>query len=194
MAALSVPIVQVLFQRGAFDAADTSLTAALLTIYALNVPALALVQILLTPLYAGRDAGTPTRHMAWMLGINILLAWALMRILGVNGLAWAATVTAALSLGRAYWLLRHLGRLDLGGYTVRVVGVSCIAGLAAWAAWTLLARLPDSGSPMITLLTAVAAGVLGGLLYAAAIWLMRLKELPYRGQLLRSGAGQRDSR
>jgi len=194
MAALSVPIVRVLFQRGAFDAADTSLTAALLTIYALNVPALALVQVLLTPLYAGRDAGTPTRHMTWMLGINILLAWALIRTLGVNGLAWAATITAALSLVRAYWLLRHLGRLDLAGYTVRVVGASCIAGLVAWAAWTLLARLPDSGSPMITLLTAVAAGMLGGLLYVAAIWLMRLKELPFLGQLLPSRAAQRDSR
>jgi len=194
MAALSVPIVQLLFQRGAFDAADTSLTAALLTIYALNVPALALVQVLLTPLYAGRDAGTPTRHMAWMLGINILLAWALMRFLGVNGMAWAATFTAALSLGRAYWLLRHLGRLDLSGFTVRVVGASCIAGLAAWATWTLLARVPGSGSPMITLFAAVAAGALGGLLYIAAIWLMRLEELPHLGQLLRSRASQTDSR
>ncbi|HUW08416.1 MAG TPA: murein biosynthesis integral membrane protein MurJ [Anaerolineae bacterium] len=193
MAALSVPIVRVLFQRGAFDAADTSLTATLLTIYVLNVPALALVQVLLAPLYAGRDAGTPTRHMAWMLGVNILLAWGCMRFLGVNGLAWAATVTAALSLGRAYWLLRELGGLDLGGYTLRVVGASCMAGLAAWATWTVLARLADSGSAVITLLTAAAAGSLGGLLYAAAVWLMRLKDLPDLGRLLRSRIGQRDS-
>jgi putative peptidoglycan lipid II flippase len=189
MAALSLPIVRVLFERGAFDAADTSLTAMLLAIYALNVPALALVQVLLAPLYAGRDAGTPTRHMAWMLGTNVLLAWVFMRFVGVSGLAWAATVTAALSLGRAYWLVRRLGKLGLSGYTVRVVGASCVAGVAAWAAWSALDRLSPAGSTGITLLTAIAAGALGGLLYVAVVWLLRLEELPHLRNLLRSRIG-----
>jgi putative peptidoglycan lipid II flippase len=189
MAALSTPIVWVLFQRGAFDTADTALTAALLSVYALGVPALALVQVLLTPHYARWDAGTPTRHMLWMLAANILLAWALMRLWGVQGLAWASTLTAFLSAMRAYWLLRHLGGMDLGSYTARVVAASCVAGLAAWGGWLLAGRLGWVSTAATALVIAVAAVVLGGLLYLAAGQVLRLDELPRLRRLGRPGPG-----
>jgi len=185
MAALSTPIVWVLFQRGAFDVADTVLTAALLTIYALNVPALALVQVLLTPHYARRDAITPTRHMAWMLGVNVLLAWGLMRLIGVHGLAWASTLTAFLSVARAYWLLRPLGGLDLGAYTARVVAASCFAGLAAWGGWAVAGCLGWATTTINALLVAASTGALGGLIYLAVGQLLRLDELPRLLQLVR---------
>ena len=165
IAALSVPLVRVLFQRGAFGAGDTALTAALLAIYALGVPALALVELLLTPHYTWRDARTPTRHMAWMLGANVVLAWGLMRLSGVYGLAWASTLAALLSVTRGYWLLRHLGGLDVGVYTARVVATASVAGLAAWGIWILAGRLGLIGSTVHALLVAAVTGTLGGLLY-----------------------------
>jgi len=165
MAALSVPLVRVLFQRGAFGAEDTALTAALLTIYALGVPALALVELLLTPHYTWRDARPPTYHMAWMLGANVVLAWALMRLSGVHGLAWASTLTALLSLARGYWLLRHLGGLHFGAYTARVVSAACVAGLAAWGGWLLAGRLMGTDSVIRAVLASATTGTLGGLLY-----------------------------
>ena len=191
MAALSVPLVRVLFQRGAFEATDTALTAALLAIYALSVPALALVQVLLTPHYAWRDAGTPTRHMAWMLGVNIVLAWGLVRLGGVYGLAWATTLTALLSVARGYWLLRHLGGLDFGVYTARVVMAACLAALTAWGGWALAGRLGWTGSTADALLVAAVTGVLGGLLYLAIGQLLGVDELPHLLRLVRRAGNVR---
>ena len=191
MAALSVPLVRVLFQRGAFEATDTALTAGLLAIYAPSVPALALVQVLLTPHYAWRDASTPTRHMAWMLGVNVVLAWGLMRLGGVYGLAWATTLTALLSAGRGYWLLRHLGGLDIGGYTARVVVAACVAGLSAWGGWALAGRLGWMGSTAEALLVTAIIALLGGLFYLAMGQLLGLDELPHLLQLVRRAGDAR---
>jgi putative peptidoglycan lipid II flippase len=188
MAALSAPIVWVLFQRGAFDAADTALTAELLTVYALGVPALALVQVLLTPWYAGQDAGTPTRHMLWMLGVNILLAWILVRFMDALGLAWASTLTAFLSVARARWLLRRMSGLRLESYSVRVVAASGLGGLAAWGTWALVSSWGWAGRTALVLLAAIAAGAVGGLVFLAAGQLLRLNELPRVLRLFRRQA------
>jgi len=185
MAALSVPLVQVLFQRGAFKATHTAFTAALLAIYALAIPPLALVQVLLTPHYAWRDASTPTRHMAWMLGANVVLAWSLIRLGGAYGLAWATTLTALLSAARGYWLLRHLGGLEIGAYTARVVMAAGVAGLTAWSGWVLAGQLGWTVSTGGALLVAATAAALGGLLYLATGQLLGLDELPHLLRLVR---------
>jgi putative peptidoglycan lipid II flippase len=182
VAGLATTIVWVLFQRGAFDASATALTAGLLTIYVLQVPALSLVQVLLAPHYARRDAGTPTRHMAWMLLANAILAWVLMRWIGVFGLAWAGTLVAFLSLVRSYWLLRHLGELELGFYTVRILLASAAAGLLAWGGFVLASRMGWLTSTGSALATALASGLSGVLLFLAAGRLLGLDEL---GRLLR---------
>jgi putative peptidoglycan lipid II flippase len=188
MAALSPPIVWALFQRGAFDASHTALTAGLLAIYALGVPALALVQVLLTPWYAGQDAATPTRHMLGMLVVNIGLAWALMLFMGARGLALASTVTAFLSAARARWLLRHVGDLRSRGHLLKVIVASLIGGFLAWSVWTLANSRGWADNAMGSTLAAAVSGVLGAFVYLLMGRLLRLDELDRVLELVRRRA------
>src|SRR5690606_6816936 len=54
LALVPVEIVQVLFERGAFTAADTANTAAVLSVFALGLPAFVLIKVL-QPAYFARE-------------------------------------------------------------------------------------------------------------------------------------------
>jgi len=178
IAVLSLPVVQLLYQRGAFDAEAAHLTALLLTIYVFSVPALSIVQLFLAPHYATGDAATPTRHMAWMLAVNMITAVTGMRWLDAAGLALATTITALVSLARSYWLLWPLyGRLPLGRYTWRAVTAGLLAGLAVWSGWAGWQMMALQGSSLGQVLGMLATAGLGGSVYLLATQLLGLDDL-----------------
>ena len=181
LAVLSVPIVQLLFQRGAFDPAATAQTAALLRIYAFSIPALALVQIFLAPHYAQKDARTPTVHMIVILLLSLVLTGSLTWLFGVIGLATAYTLSAFASLGRSYWIAeRKLG--DFGD-----LGLLRFLSLVALACMTMAVPVLG-GNHLIIQALGTTSGVLlgiqllalsgaGALVYAGVTHLLGLREL-----------------
>src|SRR5688572_22349153 len=58
------PIVQTLFQRGAFTMADVAPTAYALAIFALGLPAFVLIKVLSPAYFAREDTKTPMRYAA----------------------------------------------------------------------------------------------------------------------------------
>src|SRR5437899_12605563 len=56
---LREPIIRVLFQHGQFDPASTRLTARALLYYAVGLPALASVKLIVPAFYSTRDTQTP---------------------------------------------------------------------------------------------------------------------------------------
>ncbi|MFE6934036.1 lipid II flippase MurJ [Streptomyces sp. NPDC057699] len=93
-------IVEVLFQRGAFDAADTAATAGVMRVYALGLLGHTLVGALCRPFFS---AGRPTWYPLGAMGAGLLVTTAAGALLtgpfGVNGIAAANAVgisTAAL--------------------------------------------------------------------------------------------------
>ncbi|MFE3517991.1 lipid II flippase MurJ [Streptomyces sp. NPDC059166] len=93
-------IVEVLFQRGAFDAADTAATAAVMRVYALGLLGHTLVGALCRPYFsAGRPTWYPLGAMAAGLLVTTLAGLLLTGPFGVEGIAAANAVgitTAAL--------------------------------------------------------------------------------------------------
>src|SRR6187431_1745040 len=101
--ALSEPIVRLLFQHGAFTAADTAATAQALMWLALGLPAQALVKALSPAFFAREDTRTPLWATLKGFAVAIVLAVVLGHVYGASGIAAAIALGAwssALSLLR----------------------------------------------------------------------------------------------
>jgi len=90
---LREPIVRVLFEHGAFSAADSVATAQALALLALGLPAHVLVKALSPAFFARGDTTTPLIASLKGFAVAIVLAVVLARIAGATGIA------AAIALG-----------------------------------------------------------------------------------------------
>ncbi|MBC8512314.1 MAG: murein biosynthesis integral membrane protein MurJ [Dehalococcoidia bacterium] len=135
--ALSVPIVRTLFQHGAFDQAMTQITARLLSLYILGLPAMALVQLLIIAYYASLDTTTPFYILSGMLVLNITLGLTLFFALNAEGLALALSLARIISCVVAMWLLH--GRV--GTSASGLIRFSLKVGLAAVVMGLLVSSL-----------------------------------------------------
>ena len=100
--ALSVPIVRVLFERGAFGPVATEETARALIAFAAGLPAFVLVRVLQPGYFAREDTLTPTIFAAISVVVNVTLSLILFPWLQHVGIAVATSVAAwgnALMLG-----------------------------------------------------------------------------------------------
>ena len=91
LAVLATPILSVLFQHGAFGAADTAATAAALAAYALGLPAFVLVRVLAPAFFARHDTATPVKVAVAAMATNLCLTLVLMQFLAHVGIALATT-------------------------------------------------------------------------------------------------------
>ncbi len=100
---LSEPIVRLLFQHGAFTAADTAATAQALMWLALGLPAHVLIKALSPAFFAREDTRTPLWATLKGFAVAIVLAVVLGHVYGASGIAAAIALGAwssALSLIR----------------------------------------------------------------------------------------------
>jgi len=91
---LSRPIVQLLFEHGAFGVADTAATAQALALLALGLPAQVLTKALAPAFFARDNTGLPLRAMLGGLGVAIVAAVLLAPWFGVGGVATAVALGA----------------------------------------------------------------------------------------------------
>ena len=136
---LRVPIVQVLFEHGDFDAADTALTVWPLLFYALGLPALAIVKIIVPAFYSMQDTRTPVQIAAIAMVLNVVFNFLFFGPLQVGGPAFATSLAAVFNavalmvifsrregaLG-ARSILRSLVRFALASVVLGVVAYTLI--------------------------------------------------------------------
>lgn len=90
---LSVPLIGVLFEHGAFTAQDTRATAQALSVLALGLPAHVLIKVLSAAFFARDDTATPL--FATMLGLAVaVLAGLLLASWGASGVAGGISLGA----------------------------------------------------------------------------------------------------
>ncbi len=131
-------IIQVLFERGAFTAADARATAAALAAFATGLPAYVLIKVLTPGFFAREDTRTPVRIAVYAMLVNIGLNLVLMQVWGHVGIALASSAAAwinALALGV---VLRRRGELVFDARLLRrvprVLLASLVMGLALYGA------------------------------------------------------------
>ena len=168
---LAVPILQVLFQRGAFSPADTAATAAALSAYAAGLPAFVLVKVLAPAFFARHDTATPVKVAVAAMAVNLALTLVLMQFLAHVGIALATTIAGwvnALALGV---ILARRGHFALDPRARRALPRIAMAALGMAAALALL-RLeldPLLAGPSLLRIAALAALVGAGLLAFGAL-------------------------
>lgn len=173
LALLSEPIVRLLFQRGAFSAADTQLMTPVLAVYALGLPFLSFVTVALRGFYAVKDTTTPVRAAGWSFAVNLGLSLLLLRWFSTVGLAAAGTAAV---LVQAWYLqtrlkrrLPALGFVQLVPNLLKIVLASTVMGLVIWLGWRAVLWLPLIGKTRDLIGVAVLVP-LGVAVYGALLW------------------------
>lgn len=193
LAVLAEPISRVLFQRGAFTAADTAIMAPVVGVGALALPCLAFVSLALRAFYAHKDTRTPVRAAIWSFLANVVASLALMGPLGVTGLALASTLAVVV---QASYLQNRLARLapSLGFGPLRRHLGKVSAAAAAMAAVVDLVRRGWEGAvgaggwhDAAGLAVCVAAGLA---VFAAVAWGLRVEGREELAALVRRKLGR----
>lgn len=148
------PLVQLVFERGAFDASSTALTRAPLLVYAFGMPALAVETILVLYYFSVKDTRTPILVGISMVILNILLAWLTMDWLGYVAIAGALVVSKSLKNLILLLLLRRKFAFAFSPIIVLVLKVFLGAGLAGLVAWVSLRTWGEGSGDMGTLFRA----------------------------------------
>src|SRR3989449_1904191 len=183
MIVLRRPIVNLLFQYGAFGAAAREATQAAFLFYSLGLAGHALIQILARAYYASRDTTTPLALTLISIGLNVVLDLILGPIMGINGLALANSIATLVEAVLLFTLLASRARLRLVGLgfsSLKQVCASLLMGVAMFG-FIRATNLPfdltvDPSKPILLLQTILAAAV-GGLAYLAAAYVLRIGEL-----------------
>lgn len=183
---LRVQVVSLLFERGAFDDFDVSLTASALAFFAVGLVGHAVVEIAARGFYALKDTLTPVLVGVGAMAINVILSLLLIGPLAHAGLALANSLATLAEMAVLMWLLRA----RLGGWDERRVGRSLVSTLAAAVVMAgvvfVLRRLGAGWSRQVQ---AVVIGALAVAVYAGAAWALRSPEARALPGLLRRGQG-----
>lgn len=187
----ATPLVRGVFQHGAFTAADTTGAAAALAAFSLGVPAYVLIKVLTPGFYARRDTKTPVRLAVVSMLFNLAGNLALVRPLGVVGIAGSTAFAAWVNVVLLYAVLHRRGHLHFDTrFKARALRIAA-AGAIMGAALAFLNPLldPHMSRGMIERLGSLAllCGA-GGALYGFALLALggvRLAEL--RVQIRRGG-------
>ena len=179
---LATPIVRVIFERGAFTAADTLATGAALQFYAVGLLGYSVVRIVSPTFYAlGRNRVPVIVSVATVL-FNAALNYSMVRIFGFGytGLALGTSVAALFNAVLLLTLLRReLAGLEGGRVlrsTARILAASALMGAAAAGTelW-LRGALPGTGLAEQIVRLGAAIGV-ALVVLAAAAWLLHIDE------------------
>ncbi len=163
---IPLPLISVLFQRGAFDATDSAATALAVAIYGLGLPAFVLQKVLQPLYFAREDTRTPFRFAVVSMVVNIVVAVSMAYLVGYLGAAIGTTVAAwtmVVQLARGTSGMGIVARFDDRFRTRlwRICAASAIMGATLWlVAWALAPALITPGWRYLALAALVAVGIM----------------------------------
>lgn len=124
------PIVSLLYERGAFTAHDTAMTASALAAFASGLPAYVLVKVFQPGFFAREDMRTPMWFSLVSVLLNIAVSLALFPYLGHVAIALATSLSSwvhVLLLASALW---QRGAFRPSSTTMRRIAMICLASAA----------------------------------------------------------------
>ncbi len=185
--ALALPVVRVLFERGAFGPGDSVHVSQALVAFAVGLPAFVLIRVLQPGFFSRQDTRTPTGFAFVSLIVNIALSLALFPALRHVGIALATSIAAWVNVVLLATFLARRGHFAISPAEWRQQGLILLLTLVMsgllWAAVMLLGPVFDPGYFFpVQALALLALCVLGAGVYFALAHLTRLQPL---GGLLR---------
>ena len=177
---LARPIVELLFERGAFGPDSTTAVSEVVVWYSAGLWCYCANQIQARAFYAKKDTTTPAKVGAAMVLLNLGLTVALVGPLRQAGIAVANAVTGlATFLTLNVLLRRRIPGLDLRpayGALLRSAAASALMAAGVWALATALTGAVGGATLGAKLLRALAPVAAGGILYFLLARLFRMDE------------------
>jgi putative peptidoglycan lipid II flippase len=186
--ALSEPMIRLIYQRGAFDAAQTTLVATALFWFAFSLPTNGLYLLQTRTFFSLQRPWMAAQLAVIDLVVSALAALVLYSPFGVGGIVAGTGIgTTATVFTQAYILRREFGGLELGrlwSTAARItVAAAALAGVG-WVVWDVLDQA--LGRDLIDQIVSLGAGLGAGLVvYLAVAKLLRIAELEQIVRLLR---------
>ena len=164
-------VIQVLFQRGAFDALDTQNTSLALLVYAAGLPAFVLNKVFSPGFFAREDTMTPLRYAAISVAVNIAASIALFQFYAFAGIAAGTTIAAWVNAGLLGTTLARRGGFAPDAQVLKrlplIIVASAAMGAALW--YGALYAAPYFEGSFLESVAALAALVAGGMIAYAGL-------------------------
>jgi putative peptidoglycan lipid II flippase len=162
---LNRPIIQVLYERGVFDAQSTAMSASCLLFFSISLPFISGIKILAPAFYSLKDTKTPVIVAFFVMISYIGLSLVLMHPLRVGGIALALSLSSILNFILLFLLLeKKIGKIKRG--EISLSGLRCLLSSLAMGGfvWFLMSRF-DFGSLIFirqlgVLMAVIAVGIL----------------------------------
>jgi len=198
--ALREPVIRVLFQHGQFVAESTRLTARPLLYYAIGLPALACVKLIVPAFYSARDTKTPViiALISFVLNIifNIIFVEYFFKRFQNGGPALATVLATLFDFFALFVIFRlrygPLGTFDILRSISKITLCSGIMGVACLAAnYYLKMKLQTAFLIQLPVFIGLILGAT--LLYLGLTWIIRCPEIEevYGIAMRRPGATER---
>lgn len=170
---LGRPIIQLLFERGAFDARATALTYAALVPFAIGIISFSIVKILANAFFSLQDMKKPVMISMGCMVLNVLFAVLLMREFGITGLAAASTLSVSINMVLLIVALRKkigslFGKNILKIY-IKILAASGIMGVSVY----YISRALEPAGMIMQVLVSMAAGLV---IYMIASKILKIGE------------------
>ena len=200
MAVLRVPMVRIVFERGAFDSEATQATAWALLFLSPAVALFTLRDMTSRAFYALQDTTSPMVVSIFSAGINIVLNLILVGPLAQGGLALANTLSSAFGAGVLLLILRKKlaasessSPVSLGGKAIlnslwRVLLASGIMGVVVWFTYGATQVHIPGGAVLMQLVRLAIAVLVGIISYVALVFVLRVPEARVVATTVRSAS------
>jgi putative peptidoglycan lipid II flippase len=184
---LDVPIIRLIFERGAFKPHATLQTARALELFSLGLVAYAAVKVIAPAFYAVQKPRYAVAASLCAVAGNLLVSITLHRYYGYAILALGVAAAATLNFTVLYVAFHRavapIPHVALLGYLLKIGAASAVMGLAVWGTGQTLEQRLGSATLSARLIGALVPVVLGALVYALICAILGVPEL--RHYLLR---------
>jgi putative peptidoglycan lipid II flippase len=194
-AALAMPIVRIVYERGAFQRDDSQLVASILVAYGIGMFVYLGRDVLVRVFYALGDGETPFRVGLLNIFLNALLDFVLIKPFGAPGITLATvgvnTISTLVFLGILHRKLHGLPLQQWSLPILSLIASGFLAGAASWGTLWSLQQLFGSQGLVLLLLQAIASGLVGIGIFALIATQMKLPEVNLLvARLKRRGSGE----
>lgn len=175
MMALAVPIIKLVYQRGAFDDKSVIITAAMLIAYAPFVIFQSFSDVIDKGFYAVGDSKSPVIIVVIQQIINIIFNFILIKFFDIEGLALATTISAlAGALMMLYKFRKNFGRLNFKSSLKSLIKITILSILMGLLVWKIYGSLSGKMSYLLAMFISI---FLGAIFYIFTILLSRIPEV-----------------
>jgi putative peptidoglycan lipid II flippase len=191
MAVLAEPITRLVYERGAFGAEATDLTSTAMVWWSISLPFQGVSLLFSRTFFSLQRPWLTTALAGVNLVVNTVIAAALYGPFEIAGIVIGTVVGTVVMCVAQGWILRRElagiegGRLLSG--VIRMLAGAALLGAVSYFTWDALDELlgRSFGGQAVSVLGAIAVG---SVVYAAAVWALRVPEAHQIPRLLGRGA------